>query len=180
MSSYKPHYACFSCRKTFKRRLIWDVDRDHMPRRDKVPAKCPDCGQLMADMGLDFESPKKNDTKAWRHIQELYIADITFHSCGCTGPGFIPKDHTQLLSHLSKIKEEYICHRRFWEQEPLPSSDSEKRRGRELNEAYIFKAPMESIEGTRKNRTVNRQKAAEYWNNRIKEVETRLGILKSA
>ena len=29
MAKYKPHYACFNCRKTFKRKLMWDIKRDY-------------------------------------------------------------------------------------------------------------------------------------------------------
>ena len=28
MALYKSHYACFDCKKTFKRRLMWDINRD--------------------------------------------------------------------------------------------------------------------------------------------------------
>ncbi len=48
---YKPHYACFKCRKTFKRKHLFDVDRDN---EKSVDAKCPQCQSLMANMGLDF------------------------------------------------------------------------------------------------------------------------------
>lgn len=67
MFPYKSHYACFECRKTFKRRLLKDINRE-LGHEDSVEAKCPQCGGLMADMGLDFESPKMNDTKTWEHI----------------------------------------------------------------------------------------------------------------
>ena len=76
----KPHYACFECRKTFKRKLMWDIKRTH---EDSIEAKCPECGTLMANMGLDFESPKKNNINEWNHLRSLYSVGITFHSCGC-------------------------------------------------------------------------------------------------
>ena len=57
MVSYKPHYACFNCRKTFKRRLFYDIRKGEQ----NDIAKCPQCGKPMADMGLDFASPSKND-----------------------------------------------------------------------------------------------------------------------
>jgi hypothetical protein len=100
MVSYKPHFACFNCRKTFKRRLLNDVDRDET---ESVAAKCPECGQLMADMGLDFESPKKKDVKAWEHLKTLYAVGITFHSCGCSGPGYIPSSTEALVAYFTNI-----------------------------------------------------------------------------
>ena len=41
MVSYKPHYACFNCRKTFKRRLFYDIRKGpgYIPRdRDALLA----------------------------------------------------------------------------------------------------------------------------------------------
>ena len=112
MTNYKPHYACFSCRKTFKRRLLGDIKQGAPP--DSFDAKCPECGELMADMGMDFESPRKSDVKAWKHIQSLYQSGITFHSCGCIGPGYIPVDKEDLLRVLKLRKENYIECRNFW------------------------------------------------------------------
>ena len=70
-------------------------------------AKCPQCGKPMADMGLDFASPSKNDKKAWEHLQKLYQVGITFHSCGCSGPGYIPQDRDALLAYFKGIRETY-------------------------------------------------------------------------
>ena len=104
MAKYKPHYACFNCRKTFKRKLMWDIKRDN---KDVTEAKCPQCVDLMANMGLDFESPKKDNIKEWNHIKELYSVGITFHSCGCSGPGYIPKDKDRLIAYFNEIKNDY-------------------------------------------------------------------------
>ena len=108
MSTYKDHFACFECRKTFKRRLLWDVNRDRVINKEEErPAKCPECGKLMADMGKDFEAPKKQDLKSWKHIKSLYEVGITFHSCGCTGPGYIPRDHGTLRQLLQERRLTY-------------------------------------------------------------------------
>eukprot|EP00657_Telonema_sp_P-1_P001440 TRINITY_DN13667_c0_g1_i1.p1 TRINITY_DN13667_c0_g1~~TRINITY_DN13667_c0_g1_i1.p1 ORF type:complete len:113 (+),score=20.36 TRINITY_DN13667_c0_g1_i1:174-512(+) len=72
--SYKPHYACFECRKSFKRRLASDIRSIY---EDQLPAKCPDCGALAADMGLDFKAPKMKDEKAWKHLRNLFQVGIT-------------------------------------------------------------------------------------------------------
>lgn len=45
MTTHKPHFACFECRKTFKRKLMSDINGDD---KSTVEAKCPRCGQLMA------------------------------------------------------------------------------------------------------------------------------------
>lgn len=75
---YKGHWACFSCRKQFK-----DYDR-------KTPnsGKCPQCGEMMTQMGLDFKPPLKSKIKEWNLLKEMAESGKTFGSCGCTGPGY--------------------------------------------------------------------------------------------
>lgn len=110
MARYKSHYACFECKKTFKRRLLWDINRDD---KRSIEAKCPQCGQLMANMGLDFASPKKDNLKEWAHIKNLYSVGITFHSCGCLGPGYIPKSTEKLIDYIEEIKASYFRNLEF-------------------------------------------------------------------
>lgn len=100
-SVYKPHYACFKCRKTFKRRISSDFSELKNPPAKL--AKCPDCGELMADMGLDFEAPGRGRIKAWEHLRLLYSVGIAFHSCGCSGPGYIPNTREALAAHLEGL-----------------------------------------------------------------------------
>lgn len=171
MSTYKPHYACFNCRKSFKRRLLHDINRELHSINDSVSAKCPECTKTMVDMGKDFEAPKKNDIKAWEHIQNLYTSGITFHSCGCTGPGYIPKDKDALLSYLEKIKEYYIKNRRFWEYRNAPKTDSEKQKDWDANKQFLIAIPKDFYEGPRKQRSINEQKAIDYWSKRIVELQ---------
>jgi hypothetical protein len=61
---YKAHFACFACRKAFKRRNKEDVD----PSGPDRPARCPQCGLLMASMGLDFHPPPRDNDDAWRML----------------------------------------------------------------------------------------------------------------
>ncbi len=107
---YKPHYACFSCRKAFKRRHKDEVD----PRGEEHPAKCPQCGLLMADMGLDFKPPKASDDKAWDAANELFEVGETFHSCGCGGPGWRPRARKELAAFFDARLREYREHVARW------------------------------------------------------------------
>lgn len=84
MTSYKPHYACFNCRKTFKRRLFRDIKTGEFG----FEAKCPQCGELTADMGLDFESPKKEDVKKWEHLKVCIQLALPF--IPAVAVGYIP------------------------------------------------------------------------------------------
>ena len=174
MYSYKPHYACFNCRKTFKRKLLVDVDRDAAYNKEKKSATCPECGSLTMDMGLDFESPKKTDLKAWKHIENLYQAGITFHSCGCTGPGYIPKDKEQLMNLLLKRKEQYIDHLRFWKNRIEPQTQSEKQTDWKQHQDYLFTLPEDVKSGPQKNRKIETDKAVIYWTEKVSDIESKI------
>lgn len=82
---YKRHFACFDCRKGFKRPALaraGDAATD--------PAPCPDCGRPMSDMGLDFKPPGRADAGHWAVVAFLYRRGFAYHSCGCAGPGYRP------------------------------------------------------------------------------------------
>ena len=177
--AYKPHYACFNCRKTFKRKLLVDINRNlaYNENENEKPSKCPECSALMANMGLDFESPKKNDIKAWAHIQDLYKSDITFHSCGCSGPGYIPKDKTQLLAFLNEKRANYIKQQHFWANWIAPKTTSENQSDLAKHGNYIYSLPKGFKTGTKNNRVVDKEKAIIYWADRVKEITTKINVL---
>jgi len=182
MVAYKEHYACFDCRKTFKRRLMQDIDRNKINScnnpDDKV-AKCPQCSKPMANMGKDFEAPKMKDTKAWQHLRKLYKVGITFHSCGCCGPGWVPSNDEELVMHLTKIKESYIDHLRFWlNRDPTQRKRTQKEIQEDYNKNgfYLYRIPRELKEGTRKNPQTNIEKAIAYWTDNLNKIE---GYLKT-
>lgn len=177
MTSYKPHYACFNCRKTFKRRLLQDVMGGH-GNIGETPAKCPECGDVMADIGLDFESPKKKDLKAWNHISKLYQVDITFHSCGCQGPGFIPSDTDEMIEHFTRIKQDYLSHQRFWSRRKEdPETQSEIARDKHENNEFLYALPKEMKNGTKNKPKYNADEAQVYWGERIAAIEKKIEIV---
>ncbi len=166
-SLYKQHYACFKCRKTFKRRLMWDINRGD---ERTVEAKCPQCGELMANMGKDFASPKKNDVKQWQHIQNLYAVGIAFHSCGCTGPGYIPNTTEKLVSYLEELKTEYQYNLDFWRAREEPVGQKEIDRDKNRNWEFITRVPGKLGQ----KQPVANEEAKNYWLGRIQEVERKL------
>lgn len=109
-AKYKPRYACFACRKAFRRRHKSDVD----PAGAEHPARCPDCGLLMADMGLDFRPPSKSDRKGWAAAEALWEVGETFHSCGCSGPGYRPRDPAALDAFFRARLQEYRANLRAY------------------------------------------------------------------
>jgi hypothetical protein len=172
MYVYKPHYACFNCRKTFKRRVMADIYRGE---GTKNPAKCPDCGELTASMGYDFESPKKTDLKAWAHIKSLYSVGITFMSCGCTGPGYIPNSKEQLIKYFEELIADYTKESKFWRNRIEPVDKRGIESDRSKNWERLRKVDLQF---SSKDKVVKNQQAIDFWIAKIKEVEAKLKTLK--
>lgn len=172
MLAYKPHYACFECRKTFKRKLLWDINRDD---KRGVEAKCPQCGELMANMGLDFESPKKNDIKQWNHTKSLYTVGITFHSCGCSGPGYIPNTNEKLVAYFQNLFQEYHRQLTFWRERIEPSSEAAMNKENSKHFDFIRQVPRQ---GKGKKEIVSNEEAKQYWFGKIKNIEEKLALIK--
>jgi hypothetical protein len=173
MTIYKPHFACFECRKTFKRRLAADVEGT---TDFTIAAKCPQCGNLMADMGLDFESPQMNDLKAWKYIETLFIVGITFHSCGCAGPGYIPRTQENLLKYLERKKADFISNLQFWLRRIEPTGKKEFARDQKIN--YLPHSGIPQKLKGKKGRISN-DEAIEFRNQKIKDIDHKINQLKN-
>lgn len=145
-----------------------DVNRNNT---ETVEARCPQCGALMADMGLDFASPKKNNVKEWEHIKQLYSVGITFHSCGCAGPGYIPNSREKLIDYFEEVLKTYSASLAFWRQRVEPTNNREIQREKSVNLRYLSEIPAEikSAKGA-----VSSVEAINYWMNNIKQVEQKL------
>lgn len=102
---YKTHYACFRCRKTYKRRLLGDYSRPPLKGEERE-ALCPQCREPMKDLGPDFKSPTQDDLKQWRKVELLFEHGITFHSCGCCGPGARPGKLNEVEEFLIQRKRD--------------------------------------------------------------------------
>lgn len=172
MARYKSHYACFECKKTFKRRLLWDIKRDN--NHEEIEAKCPQCSGLMANMGKDFEAPKMNDTKAWQHLKTLYSAGIAFHSCGCTGPGYIPNTNEALIKYLQEQRQIAEHNLQFWRSRHQPENSREIDRDISKNWDYISKVPGGM---TGKSREIKNTDAINFWITRLKEIDTKINVV---
>ncbi|WP_158963575.1 hypothetical protein [Myroides fluvii] len=170
MTTYKPHYACFDCQKTFKRRLWKDIRKGDLVNS---AAKCPQCGNLMADMGKDFEAPKKGDDKAWKHIKDLYQVGFIWYSCGCVGPGYIPRDYEALLLYFTTLKTSYEKELLFWRARIEPETKTERIKDDQRNWHKYYK-----IKPNRKKGGITNQEGIDYWIAKIKEVEEKILFLR--
>lgn len=108
--SYKSRYVCFGCRKAFKRQPaeFWARAEQPGPQRTESPF-CPQCGQRMAEPGMDFHPPKQRDRKQWQKVEMLCRAGFRFGSCGC-GDGYRPRS-------LNEVPEFLEWHRQ-WPKSP--------------------------------------------------------------
>ena len=101
--TYQSHFACFDCRKAFKKKAICDwaakngLLRTYYqlfvnlgPKLAIVEARlgttwselceqyyadvcrCPECGQAMAAIELDFQAPLQTDVQAWQNARQLH------------------------------------------------------------------------------------------------------------
>jgi len=64
------HYACFACRKVFKKPWAEQTEMDY---------PCPDCAQRLSMMGIAFRAPRRADLSQWRKVEKLVRAGILFY-----------------------------------------------------------------------------------------------------
>ena len=88
-------YACFQCRKCFKRPRFSAAPASRFMTEEQRTAqekevedfeasrtyRCPDCGGPAHYMGIDFKAPRKTDVRAWQDAEaciasgKLFIRD---------------------------------------------------------------------------------------------------------
>jgi len=136
-------------------------------------AKCPECGELMANMGLDFESPKKNDLKKWEHLKSLYSVGITFHSCGCNGPGYIPNSKEKLIDYFEDLKVNYLKNIDFWRTRTEPTTKAERDKDNQRNWGKL-----NTISSNLKKEVVKNQEGIDFWLGRVREIESKISLIK--
>jgi len=64
-------YACFRCRKSFKR-----------ASRTEAVLPCPDCGGPSIGLTRKFKPPKRSDEKQWEKVEALVRHGFLFWSLG--------------------------------------------------------------------------------------------------
>ena len=73
----------------------------------------------MADLGLDFKSPKKAAENEWKIIQGLYTIGRSFYSCGCNGIGYIPQHPRDYQVYLNNVLQEYENSIAYYQSKPV-------------------------------------------------------------
>lgn len=62
MAKFHTHWACFDCRKSFAKEPV---------ESGKSGRKCPECAELMIDMGPYFAPPRRLSKKRWEVMRVL-------------------------------------------------------------------------------------------------------------
>ncbi|MFF0740045.1 hypothetical protein ACFYVL_06550 [Streptomyces sp. NPDC004111] len=73
--SHTPHYACVSCRVSFKRSV---------PAGRVAP--CQNCARPLVHAGHDFAPPRRRDVRAWSVVAAVLAAGLRYEgrsACGC-------------------------------------------------------------------------------------------------
>ena len=131
--NYKQSYACFSCRKCFKKVTLQDYlnqnglsaafkvltkckkhsERVELEKKLNTSAeeiestyqaaikKCPDCGDEMANVGMDFKAPKKSNVKEWKILEGMYEIGAIYQTCGCQAFGYVPSSKSEYKKYLN-------------------------------------------------------------------------------
>ena len=89
---YQYQYACFLCRKAFKK------SSDH--RSDG--SLCPECSQPMSYMGTAFRAPKQSNVNQWEKVRLLIAAGFQFTSDGGRKPRTLKDVPAFLEAHRLK------------------------------------------------------------------------------
>src|SRR5688572_21741765 len=69
-NQYRCPFACFECRRSFKRPFEAGV----------LARKCPHCGASAKRLFEKFKPPKKDDLKQWEKVRFLYDNGFWFQS----------------------------------------------------------------------------------------------------
>ncbi|MBV1938850.1 hypothetical protein KUF83_20140 [Streptomyces sp. BV286] len=89
MTYYKLHYACVSCRVSFKRHA--HAERSH---------RCPNCARALVRAGHDFAPPPRRDVRAWSAVAAVLDAGLRYEGlsvCGCgKEPKYRPRTRAQV------------------------------------------------------------------------------------
>jgi hypothetical protein len=64
-------YVCFTCRKSFKRRLVG---------QELADKKCPNCGGVAIGLSRKFKPPLRSDAAQWKKVEYLVAHGFRFFS----------------------------------------------------------------------------------------------------
>jgi len=118
-------FACFSCRKVFRKKSRWDLPGAQRPAPGAMRfVPCPQCQSPMVDMGPFFKAPRQGDLRAWQRLQELFRAGFNYYECDCCGPNLDCRD---------------LAEAQAWVRGALPAGEARELLGRIVRSARLTK-----------------------------------------
>ncbi len=78
--------------------------KDRRSKKSWGPTICEFCREPMVNMGPDFKPPRKTYDNQWKKVALLVASGQNMQTCGCQGPGFIPKTYAE-----AKAKYRSLC-----------------------------------------------------------------------
>jgi hypothetical protein len=94
-SAYLHPYACFKCRKSFKR-----------DSRVEAVLPCPHCGGPSIGLTRKFKPPRQADVKQWRKVEALVRHGFLFWSVGEPYPETLAEVEPFVARHAAFIARE--------------------------------------------------------------------------
>lgn len=91
-SAYLHPYACFQCRKSFKRAT-----------RAEAVLPCPGCGGPSIGLTRKFKPPKRSDEKQWKKVEALVRHGFLFWSIGEPYPDTLQEVQAFAVRHADEI-----------------------------------------------------------------------------
>ncbi|MES2923857.1 MAG: hypothetical protein V4819_20045 [Verrucomicrobiota bacterium] len=89
---YLVQYACFVCRKSFKRAV------------QQQSATCPNCGAIAYMMGRNFKAPNVSDDQQWKKVEILYQGGVRFWGTQSYEKGKFPDTIDEAKAFLERNK----------------------------------------------------------------------------
>ena len=105
---YNFAYACFDCRKSFKRALD-NVDPKDYPKT----MVCPDCGGDAVCLGRHFKPPKRSDHKQWAKVSFLWENGFRFQKIRPNPNSIESIPYPQTLEDAKSFVLDYADYARF-------------------------------------------------------------------
>lgn len=96
-SAYLHPYACFRCRKAFKR-----------GSRTEAVLPCPDCGGPSIGLTRRFKPPKRSDKKQWAKVEALVRYGFLFWSLGEPYPDTLQEVEAFAMRHAAFIRRQRL------------------------------------------------------------------------
>jgi DNA-directed RNA polymerase subunit RPC12/RpoP len=125
-------FACFECRKSFKR-----------PQEPQVfERQCPHCGGVAHWFHEKFKPPKSDDRAQWRKVQFLFEHGFRFQpvsksspSGGCTHARY-PNTFAEAERFVTEFKSQAFTQEPLLAQPPTPRASDPRRSKRQPQEVW--------------------------------------------